>query len=197
MSRKEIQELAISSIVLAAAFGIALSGGYASFAQPGELAVTCLMALLGVSSGFVLHELGHRFLARRCGCRAEYAMGIGGLALGVVSSLFGYILAFPGAVRISSGTDAAGNPTLTGARRGQISLAGPLMNLGLALAFVLLDESFPARLFSLGAYTNAWLAVFNLIPFGPLDGMAVFRWSKLAWLAALAAALAVFLTQYL
>jgi Zn-dependent protease len=197
MKTKEVLDLIISSVVLAAAFGIALSGGYSAFSDPRGLAVISLMALAGVSSGFVLHELGHRFLARRFDCRAEYAMSLGGLALAMASSLFGYIFALPGAVRISSGTDSLGNPTLTAARRGQISIAGPLINLGLALVFLLLNRAFPASLFSLGAYTNAWLAAFNLIPFGPLDGMAVFRWSKMVWLASMSAALLVFLTQYL
>jgi len=28
---------------------------------------------------------------------------------------------------------------------------------------------------------NLWLAAFNLIPFGPLDGLTIFRWNKLVW----------------
>jgi Zn-dependent protease len=45
-----------------------------------------------------------------------------------------------------------------------------------------------------GAAINAFMAVFNLIPFGVLDGLKVFRWSKAIWLvlfalAALATAL--------
>jgi Zn-dependent protease len=51
-------------------------------------------------------------------------------------------------------------------------------------------------LFSLGAYINTWLAIFNLIPFSPLDGMAVFKWNKVAWLAAVATSTALYAIQH-
>ena len=31
------------------------------------------------------------------------------------------------------------------------------------------------------AQVNTWLAIFNLIPFGILDGWKVFRWNKIVW----------------
>ena len=31
------------------------------------------------------------------------------------------------------------------------------------------------------AWFNAWIAVFNLIPFGIFDGLKVFNWNKKAW----------------
>lgn len=195
MKHREIQDLTISAFVLAAAFGIAISGGYAAFANPRTLALTCLIALLAVSSGFVLHEMGHRFLAKRFGCVAEFTMWPAGLVLALVSSLFGFIFAAPGAVVIRSGTDQSGNPTLTRERRGQISIAGPSINICLTLIFMLLDVTFPTLLFSLGAYINAWLAIFNLIPFGPLYGTAVFKWNKMVWLAVMAVSIGLFITQ--
>ena len=46
-------------------------------------------------------------------------------------------------------------------------------------------KSYPFNIFALlgrmGFQLNLWLAAFNLIPFGPLDGVAIFRWNKLAW----------------
>jgi Zn-dependent protease len=39
-----------------------------------------------------------------------------------------------------------------------------------------------------GALINAFMAVFNLIPFGVLDGLKVFRWSKPVWLVLFALA---------
>jgi Zn-dependent protease len=195
MRQKEIEDLIISAFILAAAFGIAISGGYAAFSSPRTLATTCFITLIGVSSGFILHEMGHRFMARRFGCIAEYTMWPAGLIIALVSSLFGFVFASPGAVVIRSGTDPSGKPTLTREKSGQISIAGPVMNICLAVVFRLLDVAFPTLLFSLGVYINAWLAIFNLVPFGPLDGTAVFKWNKMVWLAAVVASIVLFATQ--
>jgi Zn-dependent protease len=47
------------------------------------------------------------------------------------------------------------------------------------------------------AVINGWLAIFNLIPFGPLDGMKVMQWNRKVWLAALALAIAGFIVAYI
>jgi len=36
------------------------------------------------------------------------------------------------------------------------------------------------------AWFNAWIAVFNLIPFGMFDGLKVFAWNKKVWALAFA-----------
>jgi Zn-dependent protease len=44
------------------------------------------------------------------------------------------------------------------------------------------------------AYFNAWIALFNLIPFAMLDGLKIFTWDKRIWVLAftMSVALAVF-----
>ena len=93
MRVKELKDLVISALVLALAFGIALSGGYRAFFAPQSLVIVFLMSIVAVSLGFVLHEMGHRFVARKFGCFAEYAMWPTGLILAVVVSFFGFIFA--------------------------------------------------------------------------------------------------------
>ena len=195
MKPKELRDLLISAFALAAAFGIAISGGYAAFSSPWNLAITCLIALIGVSSGFILHEMGHRFMARRYGCVAEYRMWPAGLVIALASSLFGYVFAAPGAGVISSGTDSQGRAILTKERAGLISMAGPVMTICLAGVFILLNMARPTLLFWLGAYINSWLAVFNLIPFGPLDGAAIFKWNKMVWVVVMAIAAMLFVLE--
>jgi Zn-dependent protease len=72
------------------------------------------------------------------------------------------------------------------------------MNIFLAAIFILLDMLYPSASFSIGsasrdvffigALVNTWLAIFNLIPLGPLDGAKIFNWDKSVWVAALVVA---------
>ena len=196
MKSKELKDLAISALLLALAFGIALSGGYRAFFAPRSLLIISLISVVAVSLGFVLHEMGHRFVARRFGCFAEYTMWPAGLILALVCSLFGFIFAAPGAVMIYPRADTWGRATLTREKIGLVSIAGPAMNICLAVIFILLNVAYPMLLFSLGARINTWLAIFNLIPFRPLDGAKILRWNKGAWLAAIAVGIGLFTVEY-
>ncbi len=195
MRAKELRDLIISALVLALAFGIALSGGFRVFSQPDILIVFSGMALVAVSLGFVFHELAHRLIARRFGYFAEYAMWPIGLIVALGFSLFGFVFAAPGAVMIHPRQMAWGITSVSRDRVGLISLAGPATNVGLAMVFLALDFVEPALLFTLGARINIWLAVFNLIPFGPLDGAKLFRWNKWIWLIAIAIAGGLYAAQ--
>ena len=184
MKSRELRDLVVSALLLALAFGLAFSGGFRALSYPGILISMFLLALVGVSAGFVLHELGHRFVARRFGCFAEYKMWGTGLVVAIMCSFFGFVFAAPGAVMVHPGVDLGGRPTLTKQRLGIISIAGPSMNIFLAIVFILLNGLYPSLVFSLGAQINTWLALFNLIPFGALDGAKIMSWDKKVWLVA-------------
>ena len=196
MRAKELKDLVTSAVLLALAFGIALSGGLRAFFEPRSLIIASAMALVGVSLGFVLHEMGHRIVARRFGCFAEYTMWPTGLMLALICSLFGFVFAAPGAVMIYPGADASGRATLTIEKAGLISIAGPALNICLAVVFLLLNMAYPMLLFTMGVQINIWLAIFNLIPFGPLDGAKILRWNKRAWLATIAVGIGLFVMEY-
>ena len=195
MRVKELRDLVISALALALAFGIALSGGFRAFQQPAILVLVIGMALVAVSLGFVFHELGHRLIARRFGYFAEYAMWPMGLMVALGFSLFGFVFAAPGAVMIYPRATVLGTASLSRQKIGLISLAGPATNIGLAVVFLVLDAIQPTLLFTLGARINTWLAVFNLIPFGPLDGAKILKWNKGIWLISIAGAGGLFATQ--
>tara|TARA_B100000315_G_scaffold252765_1_gene290237 strand:+ start:5911 stop:6507 length:597 start_codon:yes stop_codon:yes gene_type:complete len=188
MKEKEFRDLIISALVLALAFGIALSGGFTALRQPTDLIAVVGMALVAVSLGFVFHELGHRLVARRFGYFAEYVMWPTGLMVALVFSLFGFIFVAPGAVMIYPRVTAWGTATISREKIGLVSLAGPATNIGLVVVFLMLDAIQPALVFTMGALINTWLAVFNLIPFGPLDGAKILRWNKVIWLISIVVA---------
>jgi len=126
--------------------------------------------------GFLLHELAHKFVAQHYGCVAEFRAWDQLLYLAVGLAVFiGFIFAAPGAVMISG--------MITRKENGLISAAGPATNYVLAMIFLGLSLLFPVwnNVFATGFSINIWLGVFNLIPFGPLDGKKVFYWNKIVW----------------
>ena len=195
MRVKELRDLVISALALALAFGITLSGGIRAFQQPTILVFVIGVALVAVSLGFVFHELGHRLIARRFGYFAEYTMWPMGLMVALGFSLFGFVFAAPGAVMIYPRTNVLGTASLNRQKIGLISLAGPVTNIGLAVVFLGLDFIQPTLLFTLGTRINTWLALFNLIPSGLLDGAKILKWNKGIWLISIAGAGGLFTAQ--
>ena len=172
-SNTELKDLAKAWLVISLAFAIAMTGFNV------KLVLMFPIMLLTVGVGFLLHELGHKYTAQRFGYKAEFRAFNQMLVFALITSFFGFVFAAPGGVfhgRIASKQ-----------KEGLIALAGPLVNVVLSIFFLSLNLIFPSLkfLFFYGAYVNAFLAVFNLIPLGPLDGSKVFQWNKLVWLASM------------
>jgi Zn-dependent protease len=174
-SRIEFRDILIAYLGLGVAFSIVLYRG-GTLTEYGPLA--CLViALVAVGPGFVLHELSHKFVARAYGHWAEFRMWPLGLLLALATSFIGFIFAAPGATYIS-GTN------ITQEQNGRISLAGPLTNVAVALAFTpvaFFSSGFWQILGTYGVSVNIFLALFNMLPVMPLDGAKVFAWNKGAW----------------
>jgi Zn-dependent protease len=144
-------------------------------------------ALFVVSVAFIGHELGHRYMARRFGCYARYHLWMQGLMLSILFTILTngvFVFAAPGAVVIYPTIGLWGETkVLSGKQKGVVSLFGPLVNISLASLFFVLSLLFSPMesLLRFAMQINAWLGLFNLIPFPPLDGFAIFHWDKRAW----------------
>ena len=175
-SKIEIRDIVIAWVGIGIAVAIAFPGGIFAGFSLGRLLILTGVALVTIGPGFVLHELSHKFVARHYGFWAEFRMWPQMLAMCIIISLMGFLFAAPGATYIM-GND------VTKEENGIISIAGPLTNVAISLLFIpvyLLGGPGSLLQFTgaLGLYINLWLAVFNLIPLGPLDGSKVFRWNK-------------------
>jgi Zn-dependent protease len=152
---------------------------------PGFAHYSFLNIFFTVGAGFVLHELGHRFVAKGYGAKAQFIVWTWGLVLALaLAAGLGIVFAAPGAVYVWG-------KKLSKEQTGLMKLAGPGTNLLLALGFASVGHAlFPSDVATLGAQVNASLALFNLLPFDPIDGGAIYQWSPAAWGAAVLAALA-------
>lgn len=174
-SEKEIKDILKAWIAISIAFAIARSG--LSLLNPlyiGGFLVLFLISALTAGIGFLLHELGHKVVAQKYGCAAEFRSFDQMLLLAVLVSFLGFIFAAPGAVMI-------GGRRVDRDKNGKISVAGPLINYVIAGIFLLLNLVWSSSVFVYGAEINVWLGLFNLIPLGPFDGRKIFDWNKIVW----------------
>ena len=195
ISSVELRDLFLSLVALVIAFSV-----LEERKMPGW--ETILILTVGVSTGFLLHEMAHKFVALHFGYWAEYRANMAGLVLAIVMAFGGFLFAAPGAVMIrkldapqeSYMQDPFGQEEQRSREKREmlwISLAGPMTNIVLAIFF------FPMYVFLLASretgsdlwvqaahyalFINLILAAFNMLPFGPLDGKKIFECNRLVW----------------
>jgi Zn-dependent protease len=180
---REIMEETISIIVMTISFSIAL-GRFNDW--PDYL----IPSFFAVFTGFFLHEMGHKIVAQNNDLWSEYRMHLKGLVLAFASSIIGLVIASPGYL------DVQGNPSDEVA--GQMSFAGPATNIMLAICaipFFFIDGVIGFTAFLI-IVVNSVLALFNLIPFDPMDGSRIWPWSPLHYVFIAGAGSILFVTFF-
>ncbi|HYA69902.1 MAG TPA: hypothetical protein VEH28_00845 [Thermoplasmata archaeon] len=201
-SRTELTHIGIAFVVLTVDLviilsgrGLLQSGSVSGFVAPLSIYFV-LVAVAASLTGFIAHEMAHKFVARRLGYWAEFRMWPMGLVLSLITSIGGFLFAAPGATMVEGmdPRDVRG--------WGETGLAGPVTNLLFAGGFYLASvftfhiafEVSAALLFL--ALINTLFATFNLLPFGLLDGAKVYRWGGGRWAAAFAVSAAFLVLCY-
>ncbi len=174
---REVKEIIISAVALSVIFA------YPDFfSQPQIIGV--YLIVLGI--GFIGHEIAHKLTAIKLGFWSEYRMWNEGLFLALILAIAtggSIVFAAPGAVYFAS-VSMFKRPTIKDV--GLIGIAGPLFNGAVyILSFIglLLSGFF---IFKYLMFANAFLGLFNMIPFGPLDGKKVMEWNPKIWAATFA-----------
>ncbi len=183
----EVRDLIIAFFVISLCFAILYAGRNAS-----GIITMLPIVMVGVGLGFILHELGHKFVSMKYGYWAEFKLWPQGLIFALLSSFFGFVFAAPGAVYTYANY-------MTDEINGKISIAGPIVNIILALLFLAVATMVYPSIYSttsalifivcsLGYSINSFLALFNLIPIGNLDGSKVLTWNFGIWIITIAVA---------
>jgi Zn-dependent protease len=188
-SRLELIHLTSAILLLTVCFSFALTQSSLLMMflfQKGfsiqRLGIGLLLSLLGVLFAFVVHELSHKFMAQKHGLWSEFRMYSKGLLTSLVLSITtGFVLAAPGAVMFR------GEPRPF--EQARIAIAGPGANISLAAVLYILYQLFFSTSVSLLSTAiafvfviNAILGFFNILPFGPLDGVLIYSYNKVLWI---------------
>jgi len=185
-SSRELLDLLIAWVALGVAFMVFFAGGTPGAlglldAGVGPLVVALVVSLVTAGIGFLFHELGHKVAAVSYDNIAVFRADYGMLFIAVMSAFLGFLFAAPGAVHHRG--------QLTDRQHGLVAMAGPAVNLALAVLFVpvllagsLVGSDLAALVGGRGLAVNLFLAAFNLVPLGPLDGSTVVDWSTVIWL---------------
>lgn len=207
-SEEEKKHLLLATGAFTLALGFVMANGISGLLAVGLIPwlVTVLimmpLMLIAIGPAFVLHEIGHKLVAKHYGCWAEFRADPQGLKFGVVLAfILGFLFMAPGAVMVAGRVQRRQN--------GHIAAAGPIVNFGLFLIGIPLGAillalvgtteasmissegiSLPAMVYFGITYwlaANLLLGLFNMLPFGPLDGLKVKDWSESAFWILIAA----------
>jgi len=183
-SPTELKHLTIGALLV---MGVGLS--YFLYIGLGSTLLILVSLSIAFTLSFLLHEVAHKFSAQHFRLWAEFRLTIQGALITLVSVFLPppFKIISPGAVMIvGSGTKET---------VGKIALSGPITNILLSTGCILI-ATVTQDLFWFVAFINAFLAAFNLIPFGIIDGLKVFRWNKVFWAIAFVAAITLTVYTY-
>lgn len=169
----EVKDIIVSVGALTIAFSIWVFRSSRVEINIETVSIVIATSILSVTTAFLLHELAHRYVARRFGGYAFFKMWPLGVLLAIVTSFLGFIFAAPGAVNIGG--------IYRNDHIGKTALAGPATNLILGIvlyltSFLFSSVSVAAFMLGFAGSINLFLALFNMIPIPPLDGSKIWKW---------------------
>ena len=194
-SREEIRDITIAVIALTVLYSLSVTRPFGWSVD--SLLLFLPISFIAVGLGFILHELGHKVVAQKFGFFSEFRKWNYGLILGLLTVPLGFMIFAPGAVYFGSY-----GRMVTDEENGKISIAGPIVNIVLALIALFLTLSLRSYLTMENAgmmyivlltlvltfNVNSFLALINLWPIPPLDGSKVIQWNLPIYIITIAVA---------
>ena len=170
-SQIEVEHLIQATMAFTIALAFMTTGGvFGAINNIGAFIIGGAIYFIALSPAFVLHELAHKFSARKYGCWAD-STSPSGLRLGSSSRSDWNSFHGPRSVMVVDNTTKS---------QFKIALAGPVTNVTLVAgggSNGLGEISILGMILTPWMWGNAVLATFNMLPFGPLDGRKIKTWS--------------------
>lgn len=173
---------ALSFLLAILSLGIGYIVRYAT--SPILLAILLLVAAIAI----IPHEIAHRQVARMNGCESRFVLSFTGFMVTTFVNLVMGLIGF-GPIIFISGYTVSNCRFFSISRdlEGKIAAAGPLTNIVIAIvSFILLvfvhSNIVLSFFLSLLVSFNSFVAFFNLLPLGQLDGFKIFRWNTIIWI---------------
>lgn len=181
-NEQEIKDLIIT------VFSISAISSISDIFSGGNWLLTFILSVVIISISLFVKLYTQKRVGKKYDCdviyKFDYNLFIIALLLGIITN-GGVILAAIGSISIMSGLyTRLGHKfvNISLREKGLISLSGPMSNVLLALASLLLYPINPT-LFQLSLNLNVFIALFSLLPIPPLEGHNVFFWNRLTWFA--------------
>jgi Zn-dependent protease len=188
-SRKEVIHLTVAGLLIIA---VGISSVYYGLTFPNvSFATSALAFTVILMISFFTHEIAHKIMAQGRGLWSEFRLTLWGSLITLIFAFLPIKFISPGAVMIAGPADRK--------EIGEISIAGPIVNITLsALLLGIAPATGPlSPIFLFGGFFNGYMAAFNLVPFGILDGRKIFNWSKIIWGLAFAISVALTIAGYI
>ncbi|WNZ28325.1 MAG: hypothetical protein IAX21_06525 [Candidatus Bathyarchaeota archaeon] len=182
-SKKELQHLLLGTLLVMAV-------GLSFFLNTSSSTIIIVGLTIAFTLSFLLHEIAHKFSAQHFNMWAEFRLTLQGALITLLSAFLPppFKIISPGAVMIAG----SGNLETIG----KVAVSGPITNIGLSVICAFIAAVTNQGLFWVVAFINAFLATFNLIPFGIIDGMKIYKWNKLVWATVFAVAVGLMALTY-
>lgn len=176
----------LAAVIGAIVFGISFTIAKGDWTDATTFAVFFIVSGIGLA----LHEMAHSYLAARYDGISEFKFwDLGTVIMLVTGGLFGLVFAKPYRTIISNAA------SLDKRSLAMIMLAGPVVSVVLAFLFLSLKPlgGMYAVIGAAGFSVNLLSAVYGLMPFIPMDGDKVYKWSRLSWLLVFVPVLVIYL----
>jgi hypothetical protein len=187
VSGRNILSLAFSALVLLLVFSYVEVNGLTGFADPNSLLSVMPYVFVTVVLGFVAEVLFAYVVAVTLDVWCEFRIWPYGLIALIVSG-FGFLLPFGSPGR----TDYEGN--LDDGKAGLMATLKILSHLVLMLPFYVLLFLGYEVIGDAGLLVTAVSAAYSSFPFKPIEGQAIYRYSKPLWIAVFAGTFVLFIS---